>query len=389
MGSILLLPCLGCFASVCDEPAAEEQRVDPNGAPAWSAELDARPDHPASSVPQLPDALDVYGRLVPQEGERLRGILVCLFEVSSGNQWDRPGLRGLHTLPDVTLHVTLPDGRRESLTGPEETTSFHASIPGVTLDRGDEIALSAVDRDVIVHDAMGSATVEHTGRLPLRVTGPHWVVECRLAPQPWAEERARPLLAAADDQVTRARADVHANDDNYADGPDGALEPARRAVLDVAAVLGWMDERVAAEVSALAAIETRFRQEVAVVVRRLGASAPPMRQPAALGPLLPEVRVADLSCNPDDPTDCDLSVGVTYELAEGQEASAPEAVMIHADGRVQPLPYTGSSRDEERGYSRQITRSGEVTQRYQIRGDVGPYVRLSHDGAHALMRIER
>lgn len=353
---LALLASLGCLCEAPEQPPVAPPASPPivptapiadgDGArPSWAQRFEERPAGPRqrSSVAQLDDAPAVFASLEPLTADPFEGLLVCRVDVTR-RQWDERGLFGRHVEADVTLHLRLGE-RTERVRGPEDTQSFHASVPGCTLSAGDTLGFRAVDRDLGFDESMESLELDFEGELPVSRVGRELVIDCRGASAEWAVARAAPGLEEVDAALTRLEAELRPEPTATRwTFPDHRVDEARRPLHAAAALLGWRDGHIAARVERAAALEVRWRRDVTELLERRARELPAPGAPLSLGRAYPEVRVAEATCEAagdgaeaDDAT-CRVVLEARHAPTVGA-ATAPqiELSLMSAEGREQAL----------------------------------------------------
>ncbi len=127
----------------------------------------------------------------PLKGERVEDvILMCRVQFKGG------GALIPFDDPDSLLQLSAGDGRWD-IRGPEDSSTVFFVLRGLVLDKGQEVKIRALDRDVNEDDVLGVAKADWNGRFPFFLKGP-FPAECRAmersAAQQYATKRGKAVV---------------------------------------------------------------------------------------------------------------------------------------------------------------------------------------------------
>lgn len=255
--SALLLTIVACKDSSPAAPLPPSAALDPG----W---------YGGAHVPQLGDVSATYDRIGEQTVAALSaGLLICHVDVPSDPHDNSP--------PDLLLWLTIGKRHAVWVRAPfSNSWSATVSWPAVDLVMGEQITISLYDEDSWSNDDfIARFETKFDGRLPILMGDATAAVECRALEPKVLQARLGDALVDADRSL--AALDAIAAPDfaaSHLERPSEAVDGARRAITNAAALVGWHTPAVKSRVEREQAAERTWKQQVADAAERLATTLP-------------------------------------------------------------------------------------------------------------------
>lgn len=313
------------------------------------------------NAPQLRDLSGLFKELRGEahQGALDKALLVC--RVHTQGNFDT--FRG----PD--LSATWSWGRHAEVTvrGPEDRWTMFASLPAVSLEKGQRFSVKVVDRDVFGSDSVGKAQLRYQDKAPLFLDSDKMEVECRPMDQARVEERLAAQLLRVDGMLRRAPGKLKPRPQELQWGLLATPLPELTGeVITAAAWVGWEEPRVQEAAARLDGLYQRWDDLARASVRREVEALPAVGTPQRLPGQALELSVRELVCGralgklplrPEGTAQlalqdarCALRVQVSNQTVHGlrlyhtsQGASElPSVYLVRPQGSTDPMQLVGA-----------------------------------------------
>jgi len=212
--------------------------------------------------PAVPSALFARGITGPIN-ESFEGLLACQISVSGAN-WDNivPFIDSPAVgLPDIRIHlggavVLLPD----------DTPSGTATFAGMTITKDSRLVMDVSDWDAFQNDPIGVVSLDASRGFPMEGKTPSMTVVCRGVPRSALTAEIKPREAALERALVAMEKSPAPIDLARPEISRKGIDAAEKAVLELAAYVGFEDANVKSGLTRITAVETSQKSRYAEAI---------------------------------------------------------------------------------------------------------------------------
>ncbi len=292
-------------------PAAPAPRVvpatfgeTPESVPSWTLPQEAR-------CPKMPDAPERWAALEQPRSfdELIDALLVCSVQIAAKNDPSHFPWGGWHPPshgddsaplavtgsdwdtvngPDALIRFRIGTQREISFWGPEDHWAMYASIPRLTLHRGDSVHVDVWDRDITANEPISSVDTLFDGTFPWRFEAKWLRFDCRAATASETRQWASPLGAKIDKVLGALAHDRPEAGSSFRQPGVEGLKSSLRLFEQpnfryYAGYLGWEAPEVQQRLRTLSALENGWPDKVRAAVAVAVSAATPLGKRTTIG----------------------------------------------------------------------------------------------------------
>jgi len=255
--------------------SAPEPAVEPDLPAAAPPPLDRRPPWHVNGLCAVPQPADADELILDADDPAVLedGLILCRVRMSDtpprGRRWDV-----FKNPPDPSVRLDI-DGTAHGPACADDTMAAVLTWPGADLGSNSKLKLTAIDVDIRNHDPAGTDIVIFEGAYPMELNGSHFSAKCRAMSAEVVTVRMSGRVDAARRSAKSMRGqmapDPERPDCNF---PGEAEQVLRQRITDVAALVGWEDDRLGGLLGIYESLHETWGQMAGDEIRRVRAGLP-------------------------------------------------------------------------------------------------------------------